>query len=500
MNITSSGKALRTGGWLAGALLALGTIIAPVGISAAAAAEIENGDAVYVGSKEGHAGSGIFPIWSDGIQVGDPDYWAYCIEHDVTAQTGLLGTAGDFDSFLGTNYFTDPTIPGKVLWVLTHGFPAVSLEDFGTTAGVPDISRNDAIEAMQYAIWRYTDLNFDAAWAWETPDSEAAYWYLVNGANASPGVTPGELEVSVTVTAPSAAQTAGTLIGPFVVNTNQASVTISIDPVVTVTDVSGNAVDVDAVTDGQEIYLDARGTTTAGGATVRATAKGSSYTGKVISVPNVAGETPTAGDHAQSIILVAPQTTNTIANASVTWAAQPAAALPVIGTSLVDSADGDRVLGWKGGTVIDTVAYENLTPGIEYTVSGVLMRKSDGSSTGITASTTFTPTAANGSVDVTFVVPEGFAGNDLVAFEELHEGAVSSGTPLAEHKDINDAAQTVTVEKTPVQPTPATPKPGSKGNLAATGSDAPIALTAGALLALLAGAALMIVRKRKANA
>lgn len=122
---------------------------------------------------------------------------------------------------------------------------------------------------------------------------------------------------------------------------------------------------------------------------------------------------------------------------------------PVIGTSLVDSADGDRVLPWNGGTVIDTVAYENLIPGIEYTVTGELMDKADGSATGITGSVTFTPESANGSVDVTFVVPEGNAGKTFVAFEQLFEGAEAAGEPVAVHEDIEDAAQTVVVEEAP---------------------------------------------------
>lgn len=499
MSNASLKRSSRAGAVFAGALLALGVIFAPGG--AALAAEIENGDPVYIGGREGYSGTGIFPIWSSGSQAGEPDYWAYCIEHDVSAKTGLQGTVGDVDSFLGSNYFADPAIPGKVLWVLAHSYPAVSLEELAAEAGVPVISRSDAIEATQYAIWRYTDLNFDAAWAWETPESEAAYWYLVNGANASPGLTPGELTVTTSVTAPSAAQVAGTLVGPFVVNTNQATVALSVDPVVTVTDVDGNAIDVNTVADGQEIYLDLRGTTTAGSATVRVVADGAT-TGKVVSVPNTPGGTPSEADHAQTIILVAPGSATTTAEATVAWAAAPGAVVPAIGTSLVDSADGDQVLAWNGGTVIDTVAYENLVPGTEYTLVGELMRKADGSSTGITGTTTFTPTSANGSVDVRFVVPEGFAGQTLVAFEWLFVGTDTLGEPVAAHTDIEDAAQTVVVDTTvPVAPVvPAAPSPSGGQHLAATGSPAPVALAAGALLSVLAGVALMIARRRSAEA
>ncbi|MCG8154480.1 VaFE repeat-containing surface-anchored protein, partial [Pimelobacter simplex] len=73
--------------------------------------------------------------------------------------------------------------------------------------------------------------------------------------------------------------------------------------------------------------------------------------------------------------------------------------------------------------------------------------KSDGSATGITGSKTFTPASASGTVDVTFTVPAGYAGQQLVAFEELR--VAGSPTVVAEHKDINDAAQTVSVSPAP---------------------------------------------------
>lgn len=485
----------RGGQWLAVALLALGAVAAP---GVAAAAVIESGDDVYVGGKEGYGGTGLFPIWSDGVQEGDPDFWAYCVEHDVSASTHRLGHVGDLDDYLGENYFTNPAVQGKVLWVLSRSYPAVSLEEFGVAAGVPGISRNDAIEATQYAIWRYTDLTFDANWNFETPDSGTAYWYLVNGANASSGLTPEQLEVTAGVTAPAAAQTAGSLVGPFVVTTNQSTVTVSVDPMTVVTDATGAPIDVTAVVDGQELYLDLRGTTSAGAATVRVSAEGTSSTGKIISVPTAPGGTPTGADHSQTIILVTPTTTRTTAEASVSWAALPAAADPVIGTSLVDAADNDRLLPWNGGTVIDTISYQNLTPGIEYTVVGELVNQADGTGTGITGSTTFTPPEANGTVEVIFVIPEGFAGETLVAFEELHLGSDSTDDPVAVHKDIDDAAQTVTVGELGSS-APVAPGPNRAGSLASTGSTAPIAVSALALLAALAGTTLVLVR-RKARA
>ncbi|WP_353707668.1 VaFE repeat-containing surface-anchored protein [Cellulosimicrobium sp. ES-005] len=452
MTDTGARRARREGRWLAAVVLALGAVLAPGAVTAAA--DVEPGDTVHVGGREGYGGTGLFPIRSDGTPTGEVDYWAYCLEHDVSARTGVVGTVGDLDEYLGENYFTDPAVQGKVLWVLAHSYPALSLEEFGVAAGVPGISRNDAIEATQYAIWRYTDLTWDAAWNFETPASEAAYWYLVEGANASPGLTPAELEVTASISAPVAPQRAGSLVGPFVVSTNQPTVSVSVDPTVAVTDGSGSPVDLAGVVDGQELFLDLRDSTTAGEAVVRVTAAGSSSTGRIISVPTVTGGTPTGSDHAQTIVLVTPSTTRTSAEASASWSAVPAAADPVIGTSLVDSADGDRVLPWNGGTVIDTIAYQNLTPGVEHTVTGELVRKSDGTGTGITGSTTFTPAEANGSVEVSFVVPAGYAGEALVAFERLRVGTETTGDPVAAHEDIDDAAQTVTIEALPQTPAP----------------------------------------------
>ncbi|WP_406245417.1 VaFE repeat-containing surface-anchored protein [Microbacterium sp. M] len=442
----------RAGAWIAATAVALGALAAPTAATAAPAVDLQTGDTVYIGDKEGYSGTGIFPLWPGDAQDGDPLYWAYCLENQVSAETGLTGQVGDLGDYLGSNYFTDPAVQGKVLWVLANSYPALSLEEFGAAVGVPDISRNDAIEATQYAIWRYTDLTFDASWAFETPDSEAAYWYLVNGANASSGLNPEDLEVTASVEAPTAPQTADSLVGPFVVATNQPTASVVSDPDVAITDAAGTPIDTDAVVDGQEVYLDLRGTSTAGSATITVSATGSSNTGSVISVPTAPGGTPTAADHAQTIVLVTPHDTTTTAQATAEWTAL--AAVPAIGTSLVDSADGDRVLPWNGGTVTDTVAFRNLTPGTEYTLTGELFLKADGSATGITGSTTFTPAEADGSVDVSFVVPEGFAGDTLVAFERLFEGDVT-GDPVAVHEDINDAAQTVTVEEAPVAAVPA---------------------------------------------
>ena len=133
---------------------------------------------------------------------------------------------------------------------------------------------------------------------------------------------------------------------------------------------------------------------------------------------------------------------------------------PNIGTQAQDEFDGDKQMPVVDGKVKDTVAYENLTPGREYTmtaaahVQGILDENGkeiitdegpvlkDGKE--LTATVTFTPKTPNGTVDVLFPLDiEGLEGKNVVMFESLSRG----DTILAEHKDITDKGQTVYAAK-----------------------------------------------------
>ncbi|MGW1143715.1 thioester domain-containing protein [Streptomyces sp. NPDC002454] len=333
-------------------LLAVVVLFVPgTAVAAAEADPPQSGDTVYIENRQGYSGTGFFsvhsPVPADPDDPGEPDLWAYCIEHDVTALTDITGTVSGPEDFLGSNHFTDPAVQGKVLWVLEHGYPALSLEEFGAAAGVPGIARNDAIEAMQYAIWRYTDLDFDAAWAWETSDSEDAYYYLINGANASTGTPPTGAATSISIAAPSTAQEAGTIVGPFVVSTNRPTVRVSVTPGATLTDENGAALDPNSVVDGQALYLDLRGTDRSGTATITATAPGSAHHGRIVSVPTSPGGTPTAADHAQSIVLVAPSGATTSAEALARWSGVEDEETG--GTTGSESTGGGESTGGNGG-------------------------------------------------------------------------------------------------------------------------------------------------------
>ena len=99
----------------------------------------------------------------------------------------------------------------------------------------------------------------------------------------------------------------------------------------------------------------------------------------------------------------------------------------------------------KEAELTDSVTYTGLMPGKKYIVKGELMKKSDGSSTGVTASAEFTPEKADGSVDLVFKIDTSkLAGDALVAFERLYSEE-KPDVPVAVHEDINDTEQTVAI-------------------------------------------------------
>ena len=112
--------------------------------------------------------------------------------------------------------------------------------------------------------------------------------------------------------------------------------------------------------------------------------------------------------------------------------------------------DGNKVTDPIGEvTIIDTVEYTGLTVGKTYNIKGVLMDKStnekllvDGKE--ITSSAEFTAEKENGTVEVSFTFDcSGLAGKSIVVFETLYQDTLE----VAVHADIEDKAQTVTVNR-----------------------------------------------------
>ena len=141
--------------------------------------------------------------------------------------------------------------------------------------------------------------------------------------------------------------------------------------------------------------------------------------------------------------------------------------IPEIGTKATDKVDGDQMLDGTQTTqtIVDTVSYTGLVPGIEYTVTGKLVVKKDyaegeeleyvkdAEGKDLVVAVKFTPDdtnstidadtgSASGTVDVEFTFDASkYAGKYVVAFETLDY----KGIEVAVHADINDEGQTVKI-------------------------------------------------------
>ena len=130
--------------------------------------------------------------------------------------------------------------------------------------------------------------------------------------------------------------------------------------------------------------------------------------------------------------------------------------IPDIHTTFYDrdlSLDPDMRNMTRGNTtvtLVDTVTYENLTPNLEYKVTGTIIIKETGEAlkdrdgNAVVASTVFKPEKESGMVDVLFSVDTTeLTGMHLVAFETLEY----NGITLVVHADLENGDQTVQVPR-----------------------------------------------------
>ena len=136
---------------------------------------------------------------------------------------------------------------------------------------------------------------------------------------------------------------------------------------------------------------------------------------------------------------------------------------PKIQTEFTDLQGSHDIEPDKEVKLHDTIAYNNLTPGKEYTMTMTIhVVGTDGKDEGelkdkngkpITASVTFTPESPNGTVEIPYTVnTSSLEGKSIVAFESL----TKDGKEVATHADINDKGQTINVKKKPSKSVPQT--------------------------------------------
>ena len=171
----------------------------------------------------------------------------------------------------------------------------------------------------------------------------------------------------------------------------------------------------------------------------------------------------------------------------------------IIGTTLTGEDGKHTVKVGEKVELTDTVSYTNIEAGVEHTVTGTLMDKttgaplSDGDGNPLSTTVTFTPEEKDGTVEVKFTVDTTHLdGHNLVAFETLTTKETETDREtgekttvdktVAEHKDIDDANQTVTVTS-------------DKSSMAQTGRNILIGAAVAAFVAAGAGGT-YIYRKR----
>jgi len=122
---------------------------------------------------------------------------------------------------------------------------------------------------------------------------------------------------------------------------------------------------------------------------------------------------------------------------------------PKIKTTLNDTVTQNHI-GLAGNSrLVDTVKFENVVPGYEYELIGLLMDAEkeepvmvDGKE--VTATAKFTPDKANGEEEVVFTFDSSsLKGKKVVAYEEL----LYNSFTIASHSDIEDFNQSVTIPK-----------------------------------------------------
>ncbi|GAA2511709.1 VaFE repeat-containing surface-anchored protein [Pilimelia columellifera] len=386
---------------------------------------------------------------------------AYCVEMRTGVRSGSQMITAPWSSYPGANA-ADQSL-SQIQWVVNNSIDVVGQQAMenavsswlaaqGRPRLVNGLQINEALAATQAVIWSYTESTsverFQTTDSRNTADGAVAdsmsiYHYLRAMAGSS------SVKTGMWMSAEEIAGASGTVIGPVTVHTTGTKARLSSDlPAgVTLVDSDGNPIDVNNIKNGQKLYVKVAAGTAAGSAQIQLTtddavvkAAGQMFKGRYTRTQTLIIGTPTVG--AASAKVMVRWTTATTPPPPAT-PETPTAGTPTVTTSATDKADGDRLIAGKGGTVTDVVTYTGLKAGKKYTLFGELMDKATGQSTGITATRKFTPPAANGTVTLEFKVDANFAEKTMVVFETI----LRSGKVIAEHKDINDAAQTVVVDK-----------------------------------------------------
>ena len=126
-----------------------------------------------------------------------------------------------------------------------------------------------------------------------------------------------------------------------------------------------------------------------------------------------------------------------------------------IHTTATDKVTGEKsIVAGKNVTIVDTVTLDGLTKGTKYQLKGWQMVKSENAQLlidgqPVESNYTFTAKKSEMEVEVSYTFnASALGGKDLVTFEELYDlSNPDEPIKVAEHKDIEDEGQTMTIEE-----------------------------------------------------
>lgn len=257
-----------------------------------------------------------------------PEIFTYCVEIKVSE-------GGPTTTMVQVNWTDYPdqsaafnTNKDKINWILHNSFPTLSAADLSKAAHTPTtLTKQQAVEGTQAAIWHESDsVNLDLNNPKNGANVKALYSYLVGNTATLPQPPANP---TLAITSPSSTTgTAGSRIGPFVVDTNlQAlSLTSQVPQGVTVVavDANGASVSPTQITNGTKIYFRTSSGIAAGSGTF--TLQGDAQAGQLFVSQDVADAAAKPGGVKQNCkhggahqSLIVAQSTSTTKSAGAKW-------------------------------------------------------------------------------------------------------------------------------------------------------------------------------------
>ncbi|AOS61005.1 thioester domain-containing protein [Actinoalloteichus hymeniacidonis] len=207
----------------------------------------------------------------------------YCVELTVSARTGAPMVEVPWDQYPTRDNATFDENREHVLWILQHSFPTVSVDELNEKLGL-NLNQQEAIGGTQAAIWHYSngaELDGD-----NDGDVRALFDYLTGEENVGIGEQP---TPSLQFSPAEVQGEAGSLVGPFSLETTADVVTLGLDAPegVQLVSKSGDAEPI-AILDGEvetadlgELFLDVPAEVEEGGATITAEANATVDAGRL---------------------------------------------------------------------------------------------------------------------------------------------------------------------------------------------------------------------------